>query len=852
VVVGHHTSGGGLVYDATVVAGISTGTDYRLGVSLKGTTVALTLDGGQVLGYVFNSLVVDGAFGVLSTGASSFDEVTVQTDDPAFRNGNPDNNLPTAVDDSGTVDEDTVLGLDVLANDSDADAEDTLTITAVTQGSAGGVVSIDGNLISYDPTGVLDRLAAGETLTDSFGYTISDSNGGFATATVSITVTGLNDAPLALADSAQTNEDATVTIDVLLNDSDPDSGAILGITAVTQGANGGLVSFTADGLVYNPNGQFDALVLGESATDTFTYTVTDNNGSSVTAAVTVVVNGIAAGNLAPEAGNDTLATSEDTALLITRTGLLANDSDQDGDALSIGTVSQPAHGVLNDNGNGTWTYAPAANYYGTDSFTYVLSDGRGGTATATVNISVAAVNDAPLANADSFVTVEDMELTISVATLLANDTDVERDVLSVKLLTQPANGRLVDNGNGTLTYTPGTGFTGTDSFTYQARDALAGSQAATVTIDVTPAIAGSYTYSMDQPLTIPDNGFIVSTINVTDSFTILDINVELNISHTRDSDLRVVLVSPNGTPIELFNAVGARGNNFIGTVLDDEGTNLIGNGMAPFTGVYRPTGDLGSLEGLDVQGTWTLEIYDLKKRDTGTLDSWSITVTRGNSLTAAGEPEPAAALQENLTEAQLATMVEEATRRWADSGLLDAAQLSTLEAINFEIASLAGSTLGLATTDTVYIDSNAAGFGWFVDLTPADDEEFVDLDGDGLYTAMLDSAAEDRMDLLTVLLHEIGHILGMEHGDTDDGSLMDENLSSGIRFGYLSEESGVNTVGAGGCESLYAETREQAPRLLQAANDHGYRANRAIAGCASNYYIWVNWYALHLHERASQ
>ena len=148
-----------------------------------------------------------------------------------------------------------------------------------------------------------------------------------------------------------------------------------------------------------------------------------------------------------------------------------------------------------------------------------------------------------------------------------------------------------------------------------------------------------------------------------------------------------------------------------------------------------------------------------------------------------------------LTDAQLAAMVDEAIRRWSDAGVLDADQLAVLHALNFEIADLSGSSLGLATTDTIYIDSNAAGFGWFVDLTPTDDSEFEDLDGDGLYTATTGSAADGRMDLLTVVMHEIGHMLGLEHGDSGEDGLMSETLADSTRIVYITGTQEVAMVG---------------------------------------------------------
>ena len=126
---------------------------------------------------------------------------------------------------------------------------------------------------------------------------------------------------------------------------------------------------------------------------------------------------------------------------------------------------------------------------------------------------------------------------------------------------------------------------------------------------------------------IPDQGQVLSTINVPDSVTIGDVNVTLNINHTRDQDLDVFLISPGGTRIELMTDVGGGGDNFIGTTLDDEAATPITSGSAPFSGTYQPEGSLSAVDGEDAQGNWTLEVNDDKRRETGTLISWELEVT---------------------------------------------------------------------------------------------------------------------------------------------------------------------------------------------------------------------------------
>ncbi|MFC1763664.1 Ig-like domain-containing protein, partial [Planctomycetota bacterium] len=710
-------------------------------------------------------------------GTSSFDAMTIRTSDPALEEAESDNTTPVAADDAGTTNEDAPVSIDVLANDSDPDVGDTLTIASVTQGTAGGAVSIDNSHVNYDPAGWFDYLAQDETATDTFGYTISDSSGALAIATVSITIIGINDTPIAQNDAAGTTEDAGVTINVLGNDSDPDANDILTISEFTQGVNGGLVSTNGSSIYYDPHGQFDDLVLGQTATDNFTYTLNDSNGATATATVTVTVSGIADNNIAPIAVDDAFATHEDTLLLIAASTLLSNDSDADGDVLAIESLSQPAHGLLVDNDDGTYTYTPDADYNGSDSFSYVVSDGRGGGDSAVVNLTVASVNDAPVAQADAFSMVENTSLTIITADLLANDSDVDGDVLSIAEISQPANG-ILNSGSDTLTYIPKAGFTGTDTFTYRAGDSLAMSSEITVAIEVTPSVAGTYTYSMEQSIAIPDNSSMVSTIEVDDVYHILDINVQLNIDHTRDQDLRVVLVSPSGTRIEMFSQVGGRGDGFIGTVLDDSASTAIANGSAPFTDVYRPSGDLSALEGENVNGTWILEISDLKKKETGTLNAWSIIVERGLAMqldSSSTNVVRDGAYVEPLNSTTLSMAVTEASRYLVDSSQVESSALGVLSEVDFEVTDLAGSVLGLAGTNTILIDIDAAGQGWFIDLTVGETREDL-----GQFLA--DTCTAGRVDLLTVVTHEIGHLLGLDHSASENVPFMSETLAAGERL----------------------------------------------------------------------
>jgi VCBS repeat-containing protein len=306
--------------------------------------------------------------------------------------GQPPDLVPMAEDDSAVTNEDnpvTVAAPGVLGNDSDSDADDTLTVTAVdTSATVGSVTAwnADGSF-TYDPNGQFEYLQTGDSATDSFTYTVSDGRGGTDTATVTVTINGINDPPVAANDGATTDEDSPVTIvapGVLANDSDPDVGDTLTVTSVnTSGTAGSVTAWNADGaFTYDPNGQFEYLQVGGSATDSFAYTVSDGNDGTDTATVTITIDGV---NDPPVALDDSATTNENTPVTI---NVLNNDSDADGDTLTVDSVTQGANGSVTYNAT-TVTYAPAVNSTGIDSFTYTISDGNGGTATATVTIAVA-------------------------------------------------------------------------------------------------------------------------------------------------------------------------------------------------------------------------------------------------------------------------------------------------------------------------------------------------------------------------------------------------------------------------------------------------------------------------------
>jgi large repetitive protein len=260
------------------------------------------------------------------------------------------------------------------------------------------------------------------------------------------------------------------------NDTDPENSALTAV--IVNSTTNGALTLNADGsFTYTPTANFNG-------TDTFTYKANDGTNLSSAATVTITVN---PANDAPVANNDSYNATEDTTLTVNATlGALANDTDIDGDSLTAVLVSNPTHGTLTLSADGSFTYIPNADFNGTDSFTYRANDGVTNSGTATVTINIAPVNDAPVANNDSYSVQSDSALNISAPGVLANDTDVENDPLTAVLATQPGHGAVTLNSDGSFTYTPAADYFGNDTFTYRANDGQLNSGVATVTISVIP------------------------------------------------------------------------------------------------------------------------------------------------------------------------------------------------------------------------------------------------------------------------------------------------------------------------------------------------------------------------------
>jgi hypothetical protein len=393
-----------------------------------------------------------------------------------------ENGQPIAVNDIATVSEDTATVIDVLDNDYDTDGGAlTLTDASILDGADGTVTINDDGTLSFDPGDAYNSLAVGETATVKVEYTISDGEGGTATATATLTVEGSNDGPVTSDVTLDATEDAAVSGQLTATDVDGDDLTF----SLVDGPAEGTVTVNEDGsFSFDPGSDFQDLGVGETQTVEFTYQVDDGQGGTSTATGTVTVEGT---NDGPVAGDVSFDATEDQSITFSADDLLAQASDIDGDDLSISAIADPDNGTLVDNGDGTYTFTPDDNFNGDVAFEFTVSDGEGGTATATATIDVAAVNDGPVAQDESVSATEDG----GAVTGQLDATDVDGDDLTFSLVDGPAEGTVTVNEDGSFSFDPGDGFqdlgvgeTQTVEFTYEVSDGQGGTSTATGTVTV--------------------------------------------------------------------------------------------------------------------------------------------------------------------------------------------------------------------------------------------------------------------------------------------------------------------------------------------------------------------------------
>jgi VCBS repeat-containing protein len=424
----------------------------------------------------------------------------------------PVNDAPVANDDGpynvnegGTIN---FAAPGVLANDTDVDGP-TMTAVLVSGPANASVFALNANgSWTYTHDG-------SETVTDSLTYQAFDGAALSNVATVSITITPVNDAPVAVNDGPYgVAEGGTFTLPapgVLFNDTDAENDSLTAIL-VSGPANAANFTLNGDGsFSYEHDGS-------ETTSDSFSYKANDGSLDSNVATVTISITGV---NDAPVANDDgPYNVAEGGTFVLPPPGVLANDTDVDGPTMTAVLVSGPANALLFAlNANGSFSYTHNGSETTSDSFTYRVSDGIALSNIATVTITITPVNDTPTANPDSFTAVGNTELRVGTGpaahpaavvsgSVLANDVDADGPlplVVTAFDATSANGGSVTMLPNGTFNFLPAVGFTGSDSFNYTISDGTS-TASGTVTIGITdrvwyvnPAAAGTQTGRSTEP-----------------------------------------------------------------------------------------------------------------------------------------------------------------------------------------------------------------------------------------------------------------------------------------------------------------------------------------------------------------
>jgi len=327
-----------------------------------------------------------------------------------------------------------------------------------------GVISFDAQTGQY--IYLVDKDFVGS---DSFSIVLSDGGATSETYIFSIKVLASNTAPELVGQNMVTVEDHNIVIDLLATAHDAD-GDMLTAVVVTQPEHGRL-ELLADGRYqYIPGANYNG-------TDSFSYSVSDSELSSQIVSVNIVIHAV---NDAPELAAQQLVTDEDTSVIFNP---FATASDIDSVNLTAVIVTQPQNGRLTQISTGTYLYVPDENYNGTDSFSYLVSDGELNSQIVTVAIVIRAVNDAPVASPMIKTLEEDTEIVFS---LLTNAIDVDGDALTAVVVNPPLHGQLTETLPGLYHYVPETNFNGEVTFSYYVTDGTLQSEIVNVLLVITP------------------------------------------------------------------------------------------------------------------------------------------------------------------------------------------------------------------------------------------------------------------------------------------------------------------------------------------------------------------------------
>ncbi|WP_119860245.1 tandem-95 repeat protein [Pseudoalteromonas sp. MSK9-3] len=429
-------------------------------------------------------------------------------------------------------------GLLSNATDDDTDSGDTLSAVKVTDPQYGTLTFNSDGSFSYQHGG-------SENHSDSFTYKVQDTSGAQSdTKTVTMTINAVEDAPLAVADSASTDEDTPITFSVVANDTDAENNMVVASAAIVDSPSKGSVTIANGIVTYTPTAN-------ENGADTFTYTVKDSTGlTSSKATVTMTLNAV---NDTPIAANFTETVNEDTPTNALTVRANATDVEDTNPSGAITLVTQPTKGAVALNQtNGTMVYTPNANENGTDTYTYTIADSNGLVSnTATVTVNIGAINDRPTAGDDTVTTNEDTATTLAI---LSNDSDIEDSSFDGTDITLENKGQGVGeyteatvtvNTDGSLNITPKENQNGQLTFTYTLTDSdnLA-SSAATVTVNITAV--------NDAPVAV-DN---TAQLQEDGQFEVNVLGNDTDVDSTLDASSVKVVAQPSNGQVAI-NAAGA-------------------------------------------------------------------------------------------------------------------------------------------------------------------------------------------------------------------------------------------------------------------------------------------------------
>ncbi|MDW1767653.1 tandem-95 repeat protein [Vibrio sp. Vb2532] len=408
---------------------------------------------------------------------------------------NPVNDLPQPEDQAFTIGEDGVLSFtdqDLLDGATDIDGDD-LSVEGVTYTGADGVLTDNGDgTYSFAPN---------ENFNGDVNFTFDVSDGtDTVTANIDVSVTPENDPPVAGSTSYTVHEDNSITISdeqLLANSSDIEGD--VSIDSVSYSGTDGVFQDNGDGTyTFSPNENFN----GEVSLD---VVVVDEDGAtdSTTAGITVLEV-----NDPPIAGATSYSVNEDEVIIISSEQLLANASDVEGE-VAIDSVSYSgSDGIFTDNGDGTFSFAPNANFDGDVSLDVVVVDEDGATAATNANIDVLPINDAPVSGNLAYSVDEDNSITLSQEQLLAQASDVEGDALTATNLVVDGDATVTANDDGSFTITPDANFNGDIDITFDISD---GSNTLVATADLTVNPVNDLPQPEDQAFTIGEDGVLTFT-----------------------------------------------------------------------------------------------------------------------------------------------------------------------------------------------------------------------------------------------------------------------------------------------------------------------------------------------------